>query len=83
MGDFVGRHWGDCVALLMLFTGVALEVYNSVALVKWGMKLDGIHEMSTALVMTAVGILKLRPTPKTNGHNGIVENAPPKVGQGE
>ena len=68
LGDFIGRHWGDCVALVMLFTGVGLEVYNSTAILRWGLKLEGIHEMSTALVMTAVGILKLRGNPPKNGN---------------
>lgn len=75
-GDFVGRHWGDVVGLFILGTGVALELIHAYAIVKWNAQLSGIRELSASLVLAAMGILKLRPTPKENGngngngHNG-------------
>ena len=75
-GDFVGRHWGDVVGLIIMFSGVALEIYNSIAILKWGVKLDGIHELSASFVLAAMGILKLRGNPKPNGNGNGNEPKP-------
>ena len=67
-GDFLGRHWGDVVGLIILFTGVVLEIGHAIAIVKWQAQLSGIHELSASLVLAAMGILKLRTNPKENGN---------------
>ena len=79
-GDFCGRHWGDVTGLIILFTGVGLEVFNAVSILKWGVKLEGVHEMAASFTMAAMGVLKLRSVPKANGNGHtdetVVESKP-------
>jgi hypothetical protein len=60
-GDFIGRHWGDFVGLLILYTGVAL--------ILWAAAPDG-KQTGQALVLAAMGILKLRSNDKKTDGNG-------------
>jgi len=57
VADFVARHWGDVIALLILYTGIVLVVYY------------GHEKLGEALITASLLALKLRPNPK-NG-NGV------------
>ena len=71
---WAARHWGDVVGMLLLFTGISLEVFHSIVLLKYSFDMRGIHELSTGLVMTGLSVIKLRHNPNKNGNgNGQVE----------
>jgi len=55
--DFVARHWGDVIALLIFYTGIVLVVHF------------GQDKLGEALITASLLALKLRPYPK-NG-NGV------------
>lgn len=57
VADFVARHWGDVIALLILYTGIVLVVAY------------GQEKLGEALITASLLALKLRPNPK-NG-NGV------------
>ena len=53
--SFWHEKWGDCIALLVLFTGVTLYV-------------NAFHDLGQSLVMAGLVGLKLRTTPALNGN---------------
>ncbi len=64
--DFIERHWGDYVGLLLIFTGVALVVLGGVIELQTDKNLAQIYGLGGALVTTGVGLLKLRGNPKAD-----------------
>lgn len=85
VGDFAGRHWGDVVGLALIGTGVSLKVVSWITLLVMfakGFDADklvhlslGVTALSDSLVMTGVGIVKLRHNPAPQNGNG---NGTPK-----
>ena len=77
-GDFAGRHWGDFVGLIFICTGVVLKFISWIVLLilfAKGFDADKITHLSLvvtalsdSLVMTGVGIVKLRHNPPKNGN---------------
>ena len=70
VGDWIGRHWGDCVGLVVLCLGVGLEIFNAVVFIKWQIQLEHVHELAGLLVGGAMFALKLRANPKNGNGNG-------------
>jgi len=60
LAEFIARHWGDVIALLILYTGIALVVHS------------GQEKLGEMLISASLLALKLRPNPK-NG-NGVKAN---------
>lgn len=66
MHDFVYDKWGDIVALLIIYSGLAVVVLAPIA-----------KDTGIGLVMAGIGFLKLTRTFKTNGNgNGATPAAP-------
>ncbi len=74
--DFCGRHLGDAIATLILFVGIFLTVLYAYKTGDW----DAVEKLAGALVLTAMGVLKLRPNPKNGNGNGQAksEEKPPQ-----
>jgi len=57
MLDFIERHWGDLISILVLYTGIGLYILKAI----YGID-SGIDHLGEALVMAALVGLKLRPS---------------------
>jgi hypothetical protein len=58
MRDFIESHWGDLIALLVLYTGIAMVV------------LFPSSHMGESLALAGMAALKLRPNTSNHRNNG-------------
>ena len=65
-GDFIGRHWGDFVALTILVGGAILALVYASKSGDW----SEVKLLAQTLTGAALFGLKLRSNPKENGKNG-------------
>jgi hypothetical protein len=64
--DFIERHWGDYVGLLLIFTGVGMVSTGGFIELSTGKELHVIYAQGGGLITTGVGLLKLRGNPKAD-----------------
>ena len=64
LGDFIGRHWGDFVGLLILSLGIGLLLAYAAHTGDW----SEVKTLGTGLSGAALIVLKLRNNPKQNGN---------------
>ena len=90
--SFVKRHWGDVIGLILVGSGVLLQFVAWIVIIVLfvkGFEPDklthislGVTGLGNSLVLTGVGILKLKHNPPTNGGgNGtnVQSSTPPAV----
>ncbi len=64
--DFIERHWGDYVGLILIFAGIGLTILGGIIYLNTDKSLEQFYSLGGALVTTGVGLLKLRGNPKVD-----------------
>jgi len=64
-GDFIERHFGDSIGVYLLHLGIGLIILGDAFPV-----MTHAEQIGNSLVLTAMGVLKLKTVPGGNGNGG-------------
>src|ERR1700690_1009100 len=65
LGDFIERHFGDSIGIYLLHLGVALIILGDCFA-----QMTHAEQVGNSLLLTAMGVLKLKTVPGGNGNGG-------------
>ncbi len=68
IGGFIERHFGDSIGIYLLHLGIALIVLGDCFSV-----LTHVEQVGNSLLLTAMGVLKLKTVPGANGSSATTE----------